>query len=203
MIKTLWYMRHGQTEYDIRGIWQGQVDSPLSPTGIRQAQAAQVYLSQAGIIGKIDHIYCSNLARTKETAQIALSPRGEKVVPLNDLAEMSFGDLDGKRIAGDPRSYDLSHFAHIGGESPEGAKMRICCALERIALQSNCRNIFIVGHGTVGQLFYQRWKSTSRLDCDGAMDNCGIATYEFDTVKRIFTCLDIVEPKTGFTSTFY
>lgn len=200
MIKTLWYMRHGQTEYNIRGIWQGQVDSPLSQTGIRQARAAYAYLSQSGILGKVDHVYCSNLGRTQETARIALFPKGDRAIVKNDLAEMSFGDLDGKRIAGDPGSYDLSYFAGIGGESPEGAQMRIACILERIALQSSCRNIFVVGHGTVGQLFYQRWKETSLLKSDGSMDNCGIATYTFDTVKRIFTCIDIVEPRTDFSS---
>lgn len=203
MIKTMWYMRHGQTEYNVRGIWQGQVDSPLSTTGIRQARAAQAYLSRSGIIKKIDHVYCSNLGRTKQTADIALSDKAERAIALTDLAEMSFGKLDGERIVGDPGMYDLEYFAGIGGESPKGAQMRISSTLERIALRPDCRNIFIVGHGTVGQLFYQHWEGTSLLDCNGSMDNCGIATYRFDTVKRIFTCIDIIEPKTDFSSGTY
>lgn len=190
-------MRHGQTEFNVHGIWQGQADSPLSPDGIRQANAAHSYLSRAGIIKKIDHIYCSNLNRTVQTAQIAIGPKGNKAICMGDLAEMSFGRLDGKQIVGDPENYALSFFPRVGGESPEGAQIRVCNALERIALNPDCRNIFIVGHGVVGQLFYQHWKETSRLDCDGAMDNCAVATYEYDTVHRTFTCTDVTQPSKG------
>ena len=197
MIKTLWYMRHGQTEFNVHGIWQGQADSPLSPDGIRQANAAHSYLSRAGIIKKIDHIYCSNLNRTVQTAQIALGPKGNKAICMGDLAEMSFGRLDGKPIVGNPENAALSFFTHVGGESPEGAQMRVSSALERIMLEPDHRNIFVVGHGVAGQLFYQRWKATSRLDCDGTMENCGIATYEFDTAHRAFTCIDVTQPSGG------
>lgn len=39
MTTTLFLVRHGETEFNTRGIYQGQLDSPLTPDGVAQAKA--------------------------------------------------------------------------------------------------------------------------------------------------------------------
>ncbi len=39
MTTTLFLVHHGETEFNTRGIYQGQLDSPLTPDGVAQAKA--------------------------------------------------------------------------------------------------------------------------------------------------------------------
>jgi broad specificity phosphatase PhoE len=57
-------VRHGQSEWNALGRWQGQADPPLSELGRRQSAAA------APRVGAIDLIVSSDLQRAVETAQI-------------------------------------------------------------------------------------------------------------------------------------
>jgi probable phosphoglycerate mutase len=41
MTTTLFLVRHGETEFNTRGIYQGQLDSPLTPDGVARAKANQ------------------------------------------------------------------------------------------------------------------------------------------------------------------
>jgi probable phosphoglycerate mutase len=67
----IWFLRHGQTEWNKAYRLQGQLDSPLTPQGIADAHR------QAGLIAPIlalnPAIYVSPLGRTIQTADIALA----------------------------------------------------------------------------------------------------------------------------------
>ena len=57
MIKRLYLCRHGQTEFNIKGLAQGRCDSPLTELGVKQALKARDYF----IKNKIEYtdVYCS------------------------------------------------------------------------------------------------------------------------------------------------
>ena len=57
-------VRHGQSEWNALGKWQGQADSPLTDTGRQQARKA------GSSVGKFDAIFSSDLQRAAETAVI-------------------------------------------------------------------------------------------------------------------------------------
>ena len=57
-------IRHGQSEWNALGKWQGQADPPLTGTGRQQAQKA------GPVVGKFDAIFSSGLQRATETAVI-------------------------------------------------------------------------------------------------------------------------------------
>lgn len=57
-------VRHGESEWNALGRWQGQADPPLSPTGKRQAASA------AQRLGTVDLIVSSDLSRAVHTAHI-------------------------------------------------------------------------------------------------------------------------------------
>ncbi|MFO8100758.1 MAG: alpha-ribazole phosphatase [Dehalococcoidia bacterium] len=86
-------VRHGQTEWNRLKRYQGQTDIELNETGIKQVQRAANRLAQE----KIDAIYCSDLKRARQTAEIIASPhnRAGAIQESPLLREMSFGDYEG------------------------------------------------------------------------------------------------------------
>ena len=65
----IYFLRHGQTNYNLKGIVQGQeVDEPLNGTGENQALMTGNHLKKT--VQSFDSVYCSPLLRAKKTAQI-------------------------------------------------------------------------------------------------------------------------------------
>ena len=92
----IYLMRHGETEWNKIGKFQGQVDTPLAKEGILQAQKTSEGMKEI----PFDCIFSSPLKRAYMTAQII---RGDREIPLirdNRLKEMSFGSYEGRRLAG-------------------------------------------------------------------------------------------------------
>jgi broad specificity phosphatase PhoE len=81
-------MRHGQSEWNAIGRWQGQADPPLSDLGRRQAREA------ARAIGAVDAVWSSDLQRAAETAAIISTDIGVGPVVLDpDLRERDAGEF--------------------------------------------------------------------------------------------------------------
>ena len=83
----LWLVRHGETDWNADGRFQGWTDVPLNETG--RAQAERLGRSLAG--HEFDGVWSSDLIRAIETARIAV---GEPTVDRR-LRELDFGDLEG------------------------------------------------------------------------------------------------------------
>jgi probable phosphoglycerate mutase len=83
-------VRHGQSEWNALGRWQGQADPPLSDLGRAQARAA------AHSLGSLDAVYASDLQRATETAVIIAEQLGIGPVILDaDLRERDAGEWSG------------------------------------------------------------------------------------------------------------
>ena len=84
-------IRHGQTDWNATGRWQGQADPPLNDLGRTQARhTAQELVSQ-----DIDVLISSDLARASETAQIIGAAIGLPVQLEPRLREINLGDWQG------------------------------------------------------------------------------------------------------------
>jgi broad specificity phosphatase PhoE len=83
-------IRHGQSTANASGVWQGQLDFPLSEEGRRQAASAGRALKGVEISG----VYASPLSRAFETAEIEAGYSGESI-PMPGLAERHGGILEG------------------------------------------------------------------------------------------------------------
>jgi probable phosphoglycerate mutase len=82
--------RHGQSEWNAEGRWQGQADPPLSDRGRRQAHEA------ARALGALDAIWASDLQRAAQTAAIISGDLGVGPVVLDpDLRERDAGEFSG------------------------------------------------------------------------------------------------------------
>ena len=104
MAKTLYLVRHGETEWTAARRLQGQTDVPLSRKGLRQAQ--EVALRLAGV--DFDCAYASDLSRALDTAKAILAQQS-RAVPLvvdSGLREISDGAYEGRtaaQVGPDPR----------------------------------------------------------------------------------------------------
>ncbi|HEV7760222.1 MAG TPA: histidine phosphatase family protein [Acidimicrobiales bacterium] len=83
-------IRHGQSEWNLTGRWQGQTDPPLTDLGRSQAMAA------ARSLGTVSAIWSSDLQRATVTAMIISNELGVGPVVLEpDLRERDAGEWQG------------------------------------------------------------------------------------------------------------
>lgn len=89
--RPFYFLRHGQTDWNLEGRYQGVSDIPLNDTGIAQAVAAAELLVNAGI----DRIVASPLIRALKTAAIVAEKINAPIHPERGLIERHFGSFDG------------------------------------------------------------------------------------------------------------
>ena len=106
-----YFLRHGQTDWNVERRGQGQTDIPLNETGINQAYDAKELLKGCGI----KTIISSPLSRASKTAEIVNEAFGLRVQYIDELQEASFGEFEGV-IAG---SWFSDWFE---GVTPKGAE---------------------------------------------------------------------------------
>ncbi len=91
--KRILLVRHGETDWNKQGRFQGQIDIPLNKNGKSQAQAASEFLKNVSI----QKAFSSPLSRPRETAQIILKEHPGVEISLKDnLKEISHGKWEGK-----------------------------------------------------------------------------------------------------------
>ena len=86
-------VRHGETDWNKDGRFQGQIDIPLNSNGKSQACKASKYLNKV----KFDKAYSSSMKRPYETAELILGLKNKlKIEKINNLVEISHGLWEGK-----------------------------------------------------------------------------------------------------------
>lgn len=86
-----YFLRHGETDWNLQGLAQGQTDVPLNDRGRAQARAAQTLTQHL----PIKTICSSPLSRALETAEILQEALGCALEVIEDLRECSWGDCEG------------------------------------------------------------------------------------------------------------
>ena len=152
-MRTIIYLvRHGSVVGAETRRFIGHLDVPLSPTG--EAEAVALGRKLAGT--KLAAAYCSDLARTRRTAEILARPHGLEAVPLPALREFSMGRWEGLTAAEiralDPAAFeawmaDVGRFQFPGGESLADVSARAWPAFENIAARHPGSRILVVAHG--------------------------------------------------------
>ena len=149
-VTTVFLVRHGALAVDARDCFVGQLDLPLSPEGVRQAQVIGGVLRAGGI----DAIHCSDLPRTRQTAALVAGESGVPVTAHPDLREIALGEWEGLSrrdvAARFPVQYaargdDIEHYRIPGGESFADCRLRVVGAWKSIVEQGE-RRLVVVGH---------------------------------------------------------
>ncbi|KAK3904106.1 hypothetical protein C8A05DRAFT_32115 [Staphylotrichum tortipilum] len=109
----LFLIRHGETVDNVAGVYAGTRDSPLTAHGALQARRLGTHLAgRAAAIGRVSHVFASDLRRAIETAQAVVdaqlagadaadgkAPPSLTIVQLRELRERDFGVAEGKKFA--------------------------------------------------------------------------------------------------------
>jgi broad specificity phosphatase PhoE len=155
---TIYFVRHGETDWNAEQRYQGQTDIPLNPKGRAQAaRNGRCLLEQLGRTPATDFV-ASPLLRTVETMSIMRQSMG--LVPLSTptddrLKEQHFGHWEGQRWVDLPKSdpdgfvarqADIWGWLPKGGENYQMVTDRILAWLETIA-----RDTVVVSHGNVSR----------------------------------------------------
>lgn len=93
MITTVYLIRHGETDWNMTGRWQGHADVPLNDIGFRQARLVAQRLAAEGV--QFDAIYSSDLTRAYQTAWEIGAAVKVAVQLLPNLREIDLGNWSG------------------------------------------------------------------------------------------------------------
>lgn len=92
-MKTVYFMRHGQTDWNIQRRLQGRRDIPLNETGAAQAAEAGDRFARAGL--RFDTVIASPLRRAVDTAVLAAGADRSRIKLDPRLMELGYGDYEG------------------------------------------------------------------------------------------------------------
>lgn len=191
MQKKIYFLRHGETDWNLDGKMQGQLDIPLNSTGREQAYMVGQKLQTQ----PIEHIVSASLSRAYETANIVNSFLNVPIDKTPDLNEISAGICEGKslrfismqyaplikemRDKENPNRFTLSFPM---GESWEEAEKRVLSCIHQTTLTTSAYYILFVSHYGIIQKLLE-----TQLDKDFSRENCACIACIYDTQTRQFS----------------
>lgn len=152
----MWFVRHGETDWNVQGLIQGWTDTPLNSIGHMQARAVGAALAMLPEPVSTFDFVVSPLQRARQTmAHIAAALRvdHERIGVAPDVRELGFGVWEGQHFLAlrsspgypvDPD--DRFHWRPDGGESYADGQARIDAWLATLE-----RPTVVVSHGAIGR----------------------------------------------------
>jgi broad specificity phosphatase PhoE len=124
--KPFYFMRHGETDTNLRGLLAGSLDTDLTPRGVEQARAAARLFAARPVTA----VYSSPLKRARHTAEPIAETLGVPLVLVPQIAERSWGVLEGE-----PRSLRHRGVVPEGAETPAAFESRVLSGLAGITAE--------------------------------------------------------------------
>jgi broad specificity phosphatase PhoE len=148
-VTTLLLVRHGETDWNREGRWQGHSDTRLNDVGREQAAGL------ASELDGVDVVYASDLARARETADILAGGLGLEVHVDPRLRERSFGAWEGLTAAEIEARFADAHGRWLAGEGPgaddaepfDSFAARVHAFLENVLARHPGETVLVVAHG--------------------------------------------------------
>ena len=189
----IYFVRHGQTVWNVEKRFQGLSDSPLTELGITQAKLLGEKLKDI----KFNKFYSTSLKRAYDTANYIKGNRKQKVEIFDDFVEISMGDMEGikqedfkklypeqvKNFFFNQLEYDPSSF---GGESFLEVRERVIRGLNKfIELNKNYERVLVVSHGATLKtlLHYISGKDISTLSDEAIPKNTSYTIVKYENGK--------------------
>ena len=189
----IYFVRHGQTIWNVEKRFQGLSDSPLTELGITQAKLLGEKLKDI----KFDKFYSTSLKRANDTANYIKGNRKQEVEIFDDFVEISMGDMEGiqqedfkklypeqvKNFFFNQLEYNPSSFK---GESFIEVRERVAKGLEKfIKLNQNYERVLVVSHGATLKtlLHYISGKDISTLSDEAIPKNTSYTIVKYENGK--------------------
>jgi len=147
-------VRHGETLWNVESKKQGQLNSPLTLPGIRQAKALAQRLTEESFTS----LYASDLGRAAETAGYIAARTNHEVILESGLRERNFGIFQGLTDAQIKNKYPAEYDSHLADKVdyiiPEGESLRqfharVTSCLKSLTARHAGQTVAIVTHGGV------------------------------------------------------
>ena len=153
MPTTFYLIRHGETDWNLHGRWQGHTDIPLNEDGRAQAHRLAARLRADRV--RFDASYSSDLQRAWETAAVVGAALDLAPLPLPALREINVGNWSGltgaEVLAHDGETYARyksgEDVARGGGERFLDLYTRVVAAVEQLAEQHPGQTLALFTHG--------------------------------------------------------
>jgi len=154
----IYLVRHGQTDFNLKGVVQGSgIDAPINKTG--RSQAAAFFEAYKDV--EFDQIYHTSLIRTRQSIQQFVD-RGIPTTTLAELNEISWGKYEGTPMTPQENEY-YKHMLHqwqqgnldyaiAGGESPNQVAVRLQRGIDKI-IAGPGETILVCMHGRAMRIF--------------------------------------------------
>lgn len=148
--------RHGETEWNVEGRWQGHSDSPLTPRGHEQARL----LAEALAGEPLTAVYASDIGRSYRTAEPVAARHGLEPIADPRLRELDAGSWTGRLgrelQAEDPEGMDAWRFRPWAHQMPDGetlaeAQARALKFLSERLPRHAGETVAVISHGAVAQ----------------------------------------------------
>ncbi len=192
---TLYIARHGETEWNIKRIIQGQSNSNLTPNGIEQAKMLCKDLRDI----KFDALYSSDLSRAKQTAEIISLEKQLAISASHLLRERNYGSWQGKPMKeysenikqaldklGDISLEERQRIKiHEDVESDHEIVSRFITILREVSIINPNKNILVISHGGIMRAFLKSLGYFPREIAlnPGGFGNCGYMRIECDGIN--------------------
>lgn len=186
---TIYLTRHGETEWNVKRLIQGQKDIPLNKKGIKQAEKLGKELKNI----HFDAIYSSDLKRASKTAEIIAGKRKLEIIKSTTLRERYFGKFQGEPF-GDSRNKSILELINrlkttsiedqneIEGD--ESIILRLTTFLRKISIKCVGKTILVVSHGgTIRTLLILLGWGTHENLTEGCIDNLAYVKLKSDGIN--------------------
>jgi len=181
---NLYFVRHGETHFNVEKRIQGFCDSPLTDKGIKQAKSVGIGLSDI----EFKTVYASESQRVVDTAKFAIGYRNIPIITDPRLKEMNFGVLASLLITEIQAQYGnilkkLSSLTDLNMSAPEGESYlqlftRTSAAIDEIIQKHKNEggNVLVFSHGdTIGNYLMQ----LAKMDSYPNHDNCSVSVVRY------------------------
>lgn len=183
---TLYIVRHGLTEWNAKGLAQGETDIPLNSVGIKQAHSLRVSFEDI----KFDAVFSSDLIRAKKTAEIIAMEKKLAIETTRMLRERRYGKLDGKpyqmlnklnetwtRLSKKAR---LTYRPYSGYETDKEIISRLITFLREISVVYLGKTVLVVCHGGIMRVLLNHLSEETYLT--GSISNAAYIKLESDGI---------------------
>ncbi|HLB60579.1 MAG TPA: histidine phosphatase family protein [Patescibacteria group bacterium] len=195
MKTTIYLIRHGTTDWNEAGRYQGSSDIPLNQKGLEESKKTGESLSKI----PFNAIYSSPLIRARKTAEEIARHHSLPIVFVEELKERSYGLMEGLSFK------EIEHHPHFkkntgknwyllgspDGESFKDASRRVDRAFSNIVYKHPRESIAIVAHGgvikSVGfNIGYFNLKNISKV----LIPNAHPIIIEYSHIEKGYTVVD-------------
>ena len=180
-MRFLYFVRHGESLWNVENKICGATDIALTPLGYKQAKETGKKLVKLGITA--DEMLYSPLVRAVCTAREIAGITGIPARMEARLTEQNFGKFestprDGLEFQQAKREFALRY---DGGESMLRLAQRIYNLLDELKENPERKNYILVAHNGIARVVHSYFNEMTNDEyAEFGIDNCDILKYEFD-----------------------